>query len=128
MTPAPPGRKGLAQGGLGQHVVAVMEEIYVGQRCGGSQHDQGRLVVSHLLCQRNTNPINYRPTIHLLTCVQDGAAETGPRLLGCPVLILEESEEGCGEVDHPTGAERFQVHIGGSEGSQEVSFRVKSQR
>ena len=42
----------------GQYVMAIMEEISVGQRNGGLRHGQGLLVISHLLCQRDAQTIN----------------------------------------------------------------------
>ena len=82
---------------------------------GGTQHRQGRLVIFHLIYQRDKKPINKWTTTHLLTCIQNEAAETGPHLHGCQV----------GEIDIFADAERFHLRVGISERLQEVGVRVK---
>ena len=63
-------------------MVEVAEQVSIGQKRGGSWHGQGRLVVSHLLGQYNTQTINYWLTIQILSSVNNSAMETIPRLHG----------------------------------------------
>ena len=109
-------------------MVVVIDEISIGQRRGGSRHGTGQLVISHLLCQYITNPIHNRTTIHLLTCINDGATETDPHLHGCRVPLKEEADKVCGEVDCLVDLERSHLCVRDGEGSQEVGVMVKGQR
>ena len=46
---------------LGQHVVGMTKDISVNQRYNGLRYIQGKLVVVHLLCQHDAEPINMWP-------------------------------------------------------------------
>ena len=108
-------------------MVAVTEEVYVGQRRSGLRHGQGRISVANLLGQNNAKPFNYWLTINLLSSIENGAADTDPCLCGCKVLLKEENNGRRGEVDCLANAERSHVRVGGGEIPKEVSVRVLGQ-
>ena len=109
-------------------MVAVTEEVYVGQRRSGLRHGQGRISVANLLGQNNAKPFNYWLTINLLSSIENGAADTDPCLCGCKVLLKEENNERRGEVDCLADASISHVRVGGGEIPKDVSVRVLGQR
>ena len=64
----------------GKQMVAVTEEVSVGQRRVGSRNSQGRIVVAYISGQRDAKTVNYCPKTHLLSSVDYGAAETDTHL------------------------------------------------
>ena len=72
---------------LGEHVVAVTETVSFGQRRSGLWHGKGRLVVSNLLGNCNTQPINQQPTTHLMSYVDNCSTETGTCLCRREILF-----------------------------------------